>query len=103
MDEDYEIRRGLAVGVITGFLGATVVTLWGGYEVGSAVNDSLHLTNVFARTAVNLATMGIVAGPAYVVGYYGGMIAGGLGATVSIGVRKTFQKDNNLTDKLLDE
>ena len=102
---------GAVIGVIAGGVGATVATFWGGYELGSAINDALHLTNTIGRGALDLVVMGLVAGPAYSIGLYGGMVAGGaIGAVAHPVIEKT--KDigelvsrvyKKITDKKSDE
>ena len=75
---DDTAASGAIIGTIAGTVGATVATFWGGYEIGSAINDALHLTNIIGRGALDLVVMGTIAGPAYLIGVYGGAAAGGL-------------------------
>jgi len=101
---------GAVVGVVAGGIGATVATFWGGYELGSVINDALHLTNTVGRGALDLVVMSVVAGPAYSAGIYCGMIAGGaigaashpviervkdLGALISRGYKRIAGKEND--------
>lgn len=73
----YEALVGAEIGEAIGFLGAAAVTIWGGYELGSAINDALHITGTVGRGALDLLVMSIIARPAFGWGIYGGRIIGG--------------------------
>ncbi len=102
--------KGAGIGAVVGGLGATAVTILGGYEIGSAVNDYLELTNTVVRGVLDLFIMSIIAGPAYTVGIAGGTATGGaigaiahpvikgtknLGELVSKGYKKITEKKND--------
>lgn len=73
---------GATIGAITGGLAATVGTIWGGYELGTIINDHFDIYNSIARGALDLIVMGFMVAPAFTIGIYGGMTIGGaLGAT----------------------
>jgi hypothetical protein len=59
---------GALSGAVIGAVAATVGTIWGGYELGTAINDALHITNTAARGSLDFLTMCIIAGPAYSIG-----------------------------------
>ena len=67
---------GADIGAAIGFVGAAVATIWGGYELGSAINDALHITSPVGRGALDLVVMCVVARPAFGLGFYGGMVTG---------------------------
>ncbi len=66
------------IGVALGLVGASVATFWGGYEVGSVINDYIGITSTVGRGAVDIVTMGIIAAPAYRMGIFGGAAVGGV-------------------------
>lgn len=98
--DKFSLEDKAAAGAILGFaaggIGATVGTIWGGYEIGSAINDAINLSNGFARGLVDVMMMGIVAGPCYSIGLIGGPVVGasvggifhGIGSAISGGYHK---------------
>jgi hypothetical protein len=85
-------KIGGGAGVVLGGLAATVATIWGGYEIGSVINDAINLQNDVGRGVLDVVVMGLVAGPAYAAGIYGGLAAGAgvgaIGGAISNGYKK---------------
>ncbi|MEI7719023.1 MAG: hypothetical protein WCI72_04090 [archaeon] len=73
---DARLFVSMLYGSAVGCVGATVATVWGGYEIGSTLNDALHITNFIGRGALDLFMMGLVAVPAYSAGFKGGAVCG---------------------------
>ena len=74
------VTMSIAVGGGIGAVAGTVGTIWGGYELGSVVNDYLQITGMMGRAAIALVAMGRVAGPVYSLtvgmGVLGGTVTG---------------------------
>lgn len=91
-----KVGIGVLLGLGAGVVGATVGTIWGGYEIGSAINNALEIESTVGRGALDLLVMGIIAGPVYAVGIYGGMAAGAaIGAIahpIIEGTKKIFKR-----------
>jgi hypothetical protein len=68
----------LGAGLIAGATG----TIWGGYELGSAINDLIGVTSTVGRGALDLLVMGSLAVPSFSIGVGGGLAAAGLGQHV---------------------
>ena len=68
---------GAQTGCALGVLGGAVAIVVGGYELGSAINDAIGVSNTIGRGALDLITIGAVAKyvGVYVIG--AGMISGG--------------------------
>ena len=64
------------VGGTIGVVGSTIATIWGGYELGSLINDTLNLSNSFGRGTMDLVTMAVISRPIYSTGWAAGIIAG---------------------------
>lgn len=74
---------GFIAGAVVGGLAATAGTIWGGYEIGTAINDALNVSATVGRGVIDLLVMGAVASPVYVAGIWGGgAIGAGLGALI---------------------
>ena len=86
---------GVVLGVAAGLVGATVATVWGGYELGSAINDALNVTSMVGRGALDLVTMGVVAGPLYAVGFGGGALVGGAAGAAYSALRRKGRKSRH--------
>jgi hypothetical protein len=104
-DDSLDTKTGMAagavIGTVTGVVGATLATFWGGYEIGTAINDAIHLQATVGRMAVDLVSMGVIAGPCYSVGIWGGMAAGGavggVAGAIKSGVRRAY---HGIADKI---
>lgn len=69
---------GSAVGIAAGLVGA----VWGGYELGTAINDAINVQSTVGRGALDLIVMSVLAAPAMGIGSYVGLIAGGLAGSL---------------------
>ncbi len=56
---------------------------FGGYELGSAINDYLQIQNTFARGTLDFLTFAIISGPAATAGYITGMGTGAIVGAIS--------------------
>lgn len=79
---EYEKLQKIKVGAgVTGLVGALAgagVAVWGGYEIGTAVNNYIGLTGTGGRAVIDLVVMGVAAGPCIGLGFWTGAIVGGL-------------------------
>jgi hypothetical protein len=73
---------GVLLGAVGGIATGAAVTIIGGYEIGSAINNWIGLTGSVGRGIVDLVIMGVIAGPAVGFGFYGGMAVGGITGAV---------------------
>lgn len=73
------------LGSLLGGLTGAAVAVYGGYEIGTAVNNYVGLTNTLGRGIVDLVAMGFAMGPCAGIGFYGGM---GLGAIIGAATYK---------------
>lgn len=91
LSKDEKISIGAELGAMAGGMAATVGILWGGYELGSMINDALHFTNTFGRGVVDFTMIGVlVAGPAYITaGCVGMAIGGAVGAATHSVIEKS--------------
>jgi hypothetical protein len=92
-----DVGCGMFLGAGIGVLAGLVGTAWGGYEIGSAINDALNITGTVGRGALDLVVMGVVAGPAVGLGFYGGLALGGLSGVIS---NPIIEKAHNLKEYL---
>ncbi|MBI5065389.1 hypothetical protein HZA97_04065 [Candidatus Woesearchaeota archaeon] len=81
-------EKAIAMGGLGSLVGALLgagATVYAGYEIGTAVNNYVGLTNTLGRGVIDLIAMGVAAGPCMGIGFYGGM---GLGAIVGAATYK---------------
>jgi hypothetical protein len=71
-----KVPSGTDIGILTGVVAATVATFWGGYEVGSAINDKLGVDGLVGRATLDAFVMGALAAPSYAAGICGGFYSG---------------------------
>ena len=88
---------GAVVGGTVGFLGGCVVAGYGGYEIGSAINDYLHINGDIGRGLLDMIVVGLIASPALYAGAIVGAGAGGVVGAVCHpfieGCRSIFRKN----------
>lgn len=78
--EEYKQRirnnPGLRAGLYAGFAVGTIATIWGGYEVGTTLNDAWEISTTIGRTSLDLVVMGFLAKPLIELG---SVLGGGIG------------------------
>ncbi|MBU1111343.1 MAG: hypothetical protein ABIG93_03835 [archaeon] len=74
-DEPSNLKM-LCVGA--GFVGASIATFWGGYEIGTAINDAMNIESTVGRGTLDVLVMGVIAVPSYSTGILGGAIVDAL-------------------------
>jgi hypothetical protein len=79
-EKTYELplNFGAGIGLLAGGVIGTIATIKGGYEIGSAVNDALEISNIWGRATLDLTVMTLAAPFAIGAGLIGGYISGGL-------------------------
>jgi len=76
------ITVGAALGTVAGIAAGGVVSLWGGYEIGSAVGNHYNLPSI-GKVGIDLAAAGILLFPSTYVSSYIGLWGGSLCACLS--------------------
>ncbi len=71
-------KTGAILGGLTGLVLGAGVTVVGGYEIGTALNNYIGLSGNVGRAMVDLVVMGVAAGPCLSIGFYSGAAVGGL-------------------------
>jgi hypothetical protein len=79
-DIDNRVEGGCSIGMIGGGVAGAVATVWGGYEIGEAINNAIGLDGYVGRQVVDLITIATVATPVIIAGVgvgFGLGVAGG--------------------------
>lgn len=86
------------VGAIVGVGG----TIWGGYELGSLINDRLGVSNTFARGTLDAGIMGIIylVIPIHRCASYSGMV---IGSRLGTATHYVIEGARNLSDLILEK
>ena len=71
-----KILAGLTIGIGCGIVVTPIATIWGGYELGSTINDYLKITNNLGRGTLDIIMMGLIAKPAFKTCFCSGAIIG---------------------------
>jgi len=90
-------KKGGLVGLAIGTTVSTVATIWGGYEVGTLINDYIGLQNTFLRGTLDFTVMCMAAKPIFYIGLYG---ATGIGLAMGAISESATRHTRSLTDKL---
>jgi len=67
---------GVVAGGVFGFATGATASIWGGYEVGTMINDKLEFTNDLGRAAIDIVMMSVLASPVLPITTWGGVSLG---------------------------
>lgn len=57
------LYNGAIGGIVVGGLVGAVASIWGGYELGTMINDYFEFQNTVGRGALDVLVMGVLASP----------------------------------------
>jgi hypothetical protein len=80
---DERTGNGACLGSLLGMAAGLTGAVWGGYELGSAINDAIGVQSTVGRGALDFLVMSTLAAPAIGLGSYVGLMVGGIAGALT--------------------